>query len=432
MSFVTKVSKVSKNWNGKPKKRQSKKHFDLALSGDHFCTLVKIFGGKVDFICLDCRKSTQIQVLAEITAPRRVRTVRTRALPIQTESSNPDRVLAEDFQNISAENLLNEFERLSKKKALKIEQCCEILKSEKGSYGNTNYNFSWCKSALNIEIPKNHDFRKLAEVSSEMPKTFDKKFKYEKCGCPDDEKCWFFVGTSQFNELGKVTNRLAVGLNHLGVDINSSDSDDFVGLPVLGHLFVAKLRQLQKTHFWITITIPVEKNGESWFHTIVAQVVIGKKSCKATVIDPNEAELHKSGNHGHWLDQKLDSTGKKVLVGDTTKKKINSFFRQTFSVSFVKYGFNSYGLAKPSELFHQYLNSCNVTVTVNLFFLAVGYTEIPRFCKSYERAIFCRLRRYLQNNEKLPDYFQTTLPLPELEIHVNKFIRSYFRVLGVY
>ena len=46
------------------------------------------------------------------------------------------------------------------------------------------------------------------------------------------------------------------------------------------------------------------------------------------------------------------------------------------------------GCALPYEVFQQYQNSCNITVTLSIFWLVVGDETVPRLTKTTESAIF--------------------------------------------
>ena len=453
MSFVKNISKVPENWDGEIKRQDPKyykKSFSFALTGENYCTILNKKDENIDFFCFKCKAPTQVQLFTKKPVQGRLRSVPNPALPAQVSSQR----LVARIQLLTKKSLSRDLENLTKSKSLKIDQCCKVFSSEKNTIGDEFITFAWTDTARNASISKGADFKSLVDLSCESLENENPPFKFKKCECGEllivgrgakySEPCSTTTGTSSFNSLGKLTNRLPRGINHVGVDVTES-TYDFVGLALFGHAYIAKIRELGKNEFFLTLTVPVRDKADNWEHTVVAQVLLGPRSAKAVIIDPNEAFLHHKKRRGMWLSDKMpdranaDSdaettdeddpdvapTPKKKKKDKTTKRKINDFFLYTFGISTVNYGSNGNGLANPRELFSQYKNSCNVTVTVNLFFIAVGYDEIPRFSKNIERAIFCRLRRVLKNNEVLPKFFNSPVKnRSELQTLIENFIRT--------
>ena len=78
-------------------------------------------------------------------------------------------------------------------------------------------------------------------------------------------------------------------------------------------------------------------------------------------------------------------------------------------------------MANARQLFYQYPNQCNVTVSLGIFWAGVGYERLPRFAPTVERAIFCKLQRYILE-EKKPEIALKVLDEEELDTAVEKFI----------
>lgn len=152
-------------------------------------------------------------------------------------------------------------------------------------------------------------------------------------------------------------------------------------------------------------------------HTFLIQVYLEEK--KAYLIDPNRSELvnnNKTNARGrrrieaaNWLDAPfLNETSKDpngirfVEITDKTNREvIINFLRLQYDVKEVRFGSDGHGAASPPNLFKQFPNTCNTSVTLGLFWLAVGYEKIPRFPKNLEQALFCRLLR-AADEETLP------------------------------
>lgn len=108
---------------------------------------------------------------------------------------------------------------------------------------------------------------------------------------------------------------------------------------------------------------------------------------------------------------------------ETNKEMIENFLLENFGIKKVRFGANGHGLAKPGKLFYQYPNQCNGTVSLGIFWAGVGYTRIPRFSASIERAIFCKLQRSLMEDVK-PEIARRVLDEEKLTAAVMKFIHS--------
>lgn len=145
-------------------------------------------------------------------------------------------------------------------------------------------------------------------------------------------------------------------------------------------------------------------------HTFLMQVYLEEK--KAYLIDPSRSELVNNNNkskargkkkieEANWLDATfLTESGRDrngcVFVDQTEKTNrevIQNFLKLHYDVKEVRFGSDGHGAAFPANLFKQFPNTCNTSVTLGLFWLAVGYEKIPRFPKNLEQALFCRLLR---------------------------------------
>ena len=137
-------------------------------------------------------------------------------------------------------------------------------------------------------------------------------------------------------------------------------------------------------------------------HTFLIQVYLEEK--KAYLIDPDRSELV-NNNRGRrkidWLDATFlnetskDPNGLRFVekTDKTNREVIINFLRLHYDVKEVRFGSDGHGAASPPNLFKQFPNTCNTSVTLGLFWLAVGYEKIPRFPKNLEQALFCRLLR---------------------------------------
>ena len=79
---------------------------------------------------------------------------------------------------------------------------------------------------------------------------------------------------------------------------------------------------------------------------------------------------------------------------------IQEFLRENFGITKARFGTNGYELAKLRQLFYQYPNQCNVTVSLGIFWAGVGYERIHRLAPTVERVIFCKLQRYIFEEKK--------------------------------
>ena len=314
-----------------------------------------------------------------------------------------------------------------KAKSLRLSLCCPVISSSKGFFGDSLTSLTWTNTAEKYKFPKNatkSSLAKLSDLTSETRPCEQVSFNFAKCpeACPISENCATFIGTSQFNDLGLLCLRFKTGINHVGLDLDK-DLSQIVGFKTMCYAYRLRLKSLGATHFWVTLTISVNdeiKSTESWNHTIVVLVVLVGTS-RAIVVDPSEADLVDNGSKCSWLSREFVSEN---TTGKSAKKVIRGFFDEYFGVKSVKFGTNDNGLASPPEMFRQFPDDCNVAVTVNLFFVALGYKHLPRFPKTIERAIFCRLRRLHKNNENLPAELQT--PVSDLSV-LSKIINVFIR-----
>ena len=142
----------------------------------------------------------------------------------------------------------------------------------------------------------------------------------------------------------------------------------------------------------------------------------------AFLIDPDENRLRslknkngkKIGLKADWLDRKaLHSSDEKDenanKLDKTNRDIINEFLLEHFDVESVIFGVNNNGLAVPEHLFQQHRDTCNASIALNFFWIALGYLEPPRFSRSFEQALFCRLMRAGENDE-MPEIIKNRIP----------------------
>ena len=398
MSYVVeKIQRVRQNWKGQFERSQIEldENFDIALSTRKGQAIIRQNNPDSRPECLKC--ST---ILREI---------------ISCPNNNKQKI----FRDLSIDNFQTFFEtikNLVSKKALEITVCCQIFDTDKGWVGDAFCSFTWCKSALNL--PKQKDHKKINGLKSEKLKGQGRRFRHLKCECPAGEHCSRFSGTSSFSNLGIVTNTCPYGFNLLNIDFD--DYEEVEGYEILFHAYAGFIFKQDKNHFWIHLSILIDDGDNSqYYHTVITLITVSptKKVLKALVIDPNENKHIVDGKHSEWLEYQ-DSDGV------SNRYYVKSFLTATFNVKTVTFGANRYGAAHPKELFFQYKNDCNIAICLALFWIALGFTVIPRFQKTIERALFCRLRRVAFHNEIIPALFKPDLTRSDLEKHLLDFINE--------
>ena len=159
---------------------------------------------------------------------------------------------------------------------------------------------------------------------------------------------------------------------------------------------------------------------------------------KAYVIDPDRSDLvNNNKNRGKrrirkadWFDATFlhetspDPNGRRMVdeTEKTNREVIVNFLRLHYDVKEVRFGSDGHGAAFPSNLFKQFPNTCNTSVTLGLFWLAVGYEKIPRFPKKLEQALFCRLLRAADEEETPIIATKTFSKIKDLESAILNFI----------
>ena len=398
MPFVVeKIQKVRQNWKGQFERSQTEliRNFDIALSTRGGQAIIRKNNPEFRAECFKCS-----QILDEV---------------IICSNNNKHKT----FRDFEADNFQNFFEivqDLVTNKNLEISVCCQIFDTEKGWIGDAFCALTWNDSALNL--PKQKDHRKINGLKSEKLKSKGRRFRHLKCECPNGEHCSKFIGTSSFSNLGIVTNTCRYGINMINVDFD--DYEEISGHEIIFHAYTGFIFKTGKNHFWIHLSILInDGTTPEYYHTIVVLVTISptKKILKALVIDPNENQHILNGNHSEWLEYQ-DSDGV------SNRNFVKNFLTTNFNVKTVTFGTNRYGAAHPKELFFQYPNDCNIAICHALFWLALGFKVIPRFNKSIERGLFCRLRRVALHNQIIPALFTPELTRSDLEKHVLDFIHE--------
>ena len=98
---------------------------------------------------------------------------------------------------------------------------------------------------------------------------------------------------------------------------------------------------------------------------------------------------------------------------------IQEFLRENFGITKARFDTNGYELAKLRQLFYQYPNQCNVTVSLGIFWAGVGYERIPRLAPTVERVIFCKLQRYIFEEKNPKSRWKSTTKK-------NQIIKNHF------
>ena len=159
---------------------------------------------------------------------------------------------------------------------------------------------------------------------------------------------------------------------------------------------------------------------QRYLHTFLLQIFMKEKT--AFLIDPDENRLrtlkNKNGKviglKADWLDKKAlhssdDKDENANQLDKTNREVINDFLMEHFDIESVIFGVNNNGLAVPEHLFQQHRDTCNASIALNFFWIAIGYLEPPRFSRSFEQALFCRLMRAGENGEK-PKILKNKIP----------------------
>ena len=396
---VKQIEKVSKNWQGNFE-NNFLSDFDIAFNTENGSGILKTSSKIVH--CPKCQRVLDYEISQKISKT--------------TTNSVPKRVDFNDFSNKNQNDFFEIVENLVKTNRLKISTCCLLIDSEKRFYGNEIVSFTLSSNTKKLKISNRKKICSLIDITSEKLKSKNtvtknkiKKIIQELCECPEGENCATFEGTSAFNDFGKTTSGLDIGINLVTFDLDH-DFEDLVGFQTFCNDFLVFLKQHGQNHFWVMFSIPVKENNDRYYHTVVSQVLLTKQP-HALIIDPSEAQNCKAQMHGYWLLQK---TGRKTI-----KTKITETLKQFLLVKNCTFGSNGNGKAKPEECFAQYPNSCNVTSIVSLFWIAIGYTHVPRFDQWTERGIFCRLRRL---KGPLPKNLSTPVNRSNLKLLVKTFI----------
>jgi len=196
--------------------------------------------------------------------------------------------------------------------------------------------------------------------------------------CPPNHGNCMIGGTKRCNEeFLNFLNTATGGINCIAEDFD--ELPKCTNLDIASNEFVNQLRKIKQNGFWVVQTHNVCDKSIFYQHTIIVLVRLGKNGyADALVIDPTE-NIHALNNQkGDWMTSQV-------------RQKMEDNFFDRFGVKKVTYGCNSNGLAKPRRLFQQHPDSCNVTVFTHLFWLAAGWTYIPRFSDQMERALFCKI-----------------------------------------
>ena len=399
MIRIVSYQKIQKNWNGLPNfEEKSSRRINGACTGEDGCIFnIHFFSRKGAFAsCADCDKK-----LDKRQKPKKLKNEISHEIVSSKKSQSPKKIPFTVKQKSieSLKNLVNEdfHKRLNfavDNKLLFIEKCCgNFFKNSVNYLTDSSVPTSICfsYSTLARQVPVKPVSKSIKGLKAEerpdenepWPTTGEHDFK---CACSkiEREKCQNFGGTLSFNSIGRFLQLYTDGgLNYTSADLDQIDF--FSGHKVLARSFAIKMEQMKQKYFFLHMTILLNANEG---HTFVGQIFVKEKI--AVIIDPDEMRtVFESGGTKscEWLNVPLGA--EKIKPKDRVKEFIGRF-----GVKTVRFGTNGNGLDFNNQLFMQFQWTCNVTVSLGLFFAGLGFPVIPRFPKDLERALFCRLKRF--------------------------------------
>ena len=434
MIRIVSYQKIQKYWNGLPNfEEKSSRRINGACTGEdggifniHFISKKGAFA-----TCAYCDRK-----LEKRQKPRKLKNEIQHKIFSSKKGQSPKKTLFTSKQKSieSLKNLVNEdfHKRLNfavENKLLFIEPCCgNYFKNSVNYLTDSSVNPSICfsHSTLARQVPvkpvsksiKGLKAEKRPDENEPWPPTGKHDFK---CTCSEieREKCQNFGGTLSFNSLGRFLQLYTDG----GLNYTSADLDEiefFSGHKVLARSFMIKMEQMKQKYFFLHMTVLINANEG---HTFVGQIFVKEKI--AVIIDPDEMRTQFESRRTRscdWLGVPLGADQIKP------KDKVKEFVGR-FGIKTVRFGTNGNGLDNNNQLFMQFQWTCNVTVTLHLFFAGLGFPVIPRFPKDLERALFCRLKRF-EIQESTKDDFPVALRKynglgrEELIKEIEKFVRS--------
>ena len=333
--------------------------------------------------------------------PLNIKFKRRKINPRRKFPSLPNKKTVENLKNLRSEEFHKRLQFAVENNLLYIESCCGNHFKDTENFltdcsRDPSICFSYSHLARQVTVkPVSKSIKGLkAEVRPAETEKWPKEGRHNfRCICAsaDREKCQNFGGTHSFNCLGRFLQEFTDGgLNYTSADLD--DLESIAGHKVLARSYAIKMKEMDLKYFFLHMTVLIKPNEA---HTIVGQIFVKEKI--AVVIDPDEMRTQfESGKTKScdWLDKPLGE--EKIKPKDRIRE-----FVGRFGIKTVRFGTNGNGLDNNNQLFMQFEWTCNVTVTLGLFFAGLGFPIIPRFPKDLERALFCRLKRfYLQNSTK--------------------------------
>ena len=407
MNRIISYQQVPKNWNGRP--NYEDKQFrsrngactgkDGGIYNIHFNSRKECFAS-----CAACdltlindkrRKPKKLQTSIEHEIQTK-KNESPKKLPF-----NRNQKTVESLKNLTCDEFHRRLEFAVENNLLSIESCCgnyfkKTVHSLTDCSPDPTICFSYSHLARQVPVkPVSKSIKglKAEERPAETEKWPKRGTHNFKCICAkaDNEKCQNFGGTHQFNCLGRFLQKFTDGgLNYISADLDDLDSAS--GHKVLARSYAIKMKEMKQKYFFLHMTLVIKPNEA---HTIVGQIFVKEKI--AVVIDPDEMRVQfesKKTKSCEWLNTPLGE--EKIKPKDRIRE-----FIERFGIKTVRFGTNGNGLDNNNQLFMQFEWTCNVTVTLGLFFAGLGFPIIPRFPKDLERALFCRLKRfYLENSTK--------------------------------
>ena len=398
-SLVTHIEKVCKNWNGKFH-RNKFQNFDIAFSSKHGCGIIKQRQNRSHAECLKCKRKLKNKI---IKPKKQQKSQRKNAVPRDNCSKLEQINFGDDFyEQISA---------LVSENRLKIQPCCEVINGDRNYLGDIFASVAWTNAQDNVKIESKKKIKNIQGYQSEDMKGPGKKSLHKNCECPAGEHCSHYKGASSLNHIAKVLSKTEKGINMLALDLD--DVDEVCGFKTICRSLLRFLRKHDQNHFWVVLSIEVR---DRWNHSIVAQVLMLDEP-KVVVIDPNEAVLNRNNMRGDWLS-------KSRLPKPPCRQVIKNFFHDYLDIDRTKieFGSNRNGKASSPEIFSQFDNDCHVILIISLLWISCGFKTLPRFTQTTERSIFCKLRRCLIHNKKIPANFSPHLSRKTLSDSIKTFI----------